>query len=75
MLVRLPPGWRGRAEALAARRYFEMFVLDGALELADGTRIGAGGYTHRLAVLEGAPVVSDVGAAVYVNLGAIDRSA
>jgi len=70
MLVRLPAGWRGRAEAFASRAYLEMFLLDGHLELADGTRIESGGYTFRPAVLEGAPVASDAGAVAYVNLGA-----
>jgi len=75
MLVRLPPLWRGQPEAFAARRYLEMFLLEGSLQLADGTHLESGGYTHRVAVLEGAPVASDVGAVVYVTLGAFDRAA
>jgi len=70
MLVRLPAGWSGRPQALASREYLEMFVLDGSLELADGTRIEAGGYTFRPAALEGAPVASEAGAVAYVNVGA-----
>jgi hypothetical protein len=73
LLVRLPSGWRGRPDAFARRRYLEMFVLEGGLELADGTGIGGHGYAHRTAVPEGAPVASDAGAVVYVNLGALDR--
>lgn len=70
LLVRLPRGWRGRPEAFADRRYLEMFVLEGGLELADGTRLESQGYTHRSAAQDGAPVASDAGAVVYVNLGA-----
>lgn len=75
LLVRLPPGWRGQSDALAGRRYLEMFVLEGGLELADGTRLDSQGYTHRNAASEGAPVASDAGAVVYVNLGALDHDA
>jgi hypothetical protein len=73
LLARLPSGWRGRPEAFGGRRYLEMFVLEGGLELADGTRLDAHGYTHRSAVQEGAPLASDAGAVVYVNLGALER--
>jgi len=69
MLVRFAPGWQSPHGAHSYTVYEEVFVLEGALELPDGTVYGEGAYMYKPpgTVQEGG--LSPGGALAYINFG------
>ena len=69
MLVRFAPGWQSPHGPHSHTVYEEVFILEGALELPDGTVYGEGAYMYKPpgTVQEGAR--SPDGALAYMNFG------
>jgi quercetin dioxygenase-like cupin family protein len=69
MLVRFAPGWVSPHESHFHSVYEEAFVLEGAIELADGSTFGAGCYTFKPPGTLQARIRSPEGALVFINFG------
>ncbi len=71
MLVRFLPGWESPYGNHFHSVYEEAFVLDGALEAADGTVYGAGCYSFKPPRTVQSRLQSERGALCYINVGGL----
>ena len=69
MLVRFAPGWQSPHGPHSHTVYEEVFVLEGALELPDGTVYGEGAYMYKPPGTVQAGARSPDGALAFINFG------
>jgi Domain of unknown function (DUF4437) len=72
-LLRLPPGWESENTSRIIQSYIEFFVMEGEVVSEDGRTFSANCYCYTPASTILPPLVSRLGATVYVNFGTFDE--